>query len=118
MEEPDDEEIEVGELDDLIARYGRPAAIVAESGNDFTSNAAVGWAAAARLHYILLGNPSENGFVESFNGRMRDELLNETVFFWLAHEGRVEVFRLFKRFRSFCLFSAAQLSGELVRPRW
>jgi hypothetical protein len=49
---------------------------------------------------------------------MRDELLNETVFFWLAHEGRVEVFRLFKRFRSFCLFSAAQLSGELVRPRW
>ena len=32
-------------------------------------------------HYIALGKPTQNGFVESFNGRMRDELLNETPFF-------------------------------------
>jgi hypothetical protein len=39
----------------------------------------VGW------HYIAPGKPMQNGFVESFNGRMRDELLNETLFFDLAH---------------------------------
>ena len=36
-------------------------------------------------HYIAPGKPTQNGFVESFNGRMRDELLNETLFFGLDH---------------------------------
>ena len=36
-------------------------------------------------HYIAPGKPMQNGFVESFNGRMRDELLNETMFRNLAH---------------------------------
>jgi putative transposase len=37
------------------------------------------------LHYIAPGKPMQNGFVESFNGRLRDELLNETMFRSLAH---------------------------------
>ena len=36
-------------------------------------------------HYIAPGNPMQNGYVESFNGRMRDELLHETLFMSLAH---------------------------------
>ena len=36
-------------------------------------------------HYIAPGKPTQNGFVESFNGRMRDELLNESLFFSLDH---------------------------------
>jgi putative transposase len=36
-------------------------------------------------HYIAPGKPTQNGFVESFNGRMRDELLNESLFFGLDH---------------------------------
>ena len=36
-------------------------------------------------HFIAPGKPMQNGFVESFNGRMRDELLNETLFFGLDH---------------------------------
>jgi putative transposase len=36
-------------------------------------------------HYIAPGKPMQNGFVESFNGRMRDELLNEALFFGLEH---------------------------------
>ncbi|CAM5771863.1 hypothetical protein LMIY3S_03651 [Labrys miyagiensis] len=36
-------------------------------------------------HFIAPGKPMQNGFVESFNGRMRDELLNETLFFDLDH---------------------------------
>ena len=39
----------------------------------------VGW------HYIAPGKPLQNGFIESFNGRLRDELLNETLFSSLAH---------------------------------
>lgn len=41
-------------------------------------------------HYIAPGRPMQNGYVESFNGRMRDELLNETLFLSLVH-ARVEI---------------------------
>src|SRR5579859_3470240 len=36
-------------------------------------------------HYIVPGKPQQNAFIESFNGRLRDELLNETLFTSLAH---------------------------------
>ena len=77
----------VRELDALIARCGRPATIVTDNGTEFTSNAAIGWTTSAKVdwHYIEPGKPTQNGFVESFNGRMRDELLNETLFFSLDH---------------------------------
>jgi len=47
-----------------------------------SSNAILAWADAARIdrHYIAPGKPTQNAFVESFNGRLRDELLNETLF--------------------------------------
>ena len=51
-------------------------------GSEFTSNAILGWADAATVewHYIAPGKPMQNGFIESFNGRLRDEMLNETLF--------------------------------------
>jgi transposase InsO family protein len=84
----------VRELDALIARRGRPATIVTDNGTEFTSNAAIGWAGSTKIdwHYIEPGKPTQNGFVESFNGRMRDELLNETLFFSLDH-ARKEIAR-------------------------
>jgi len=56
-------------------------------GTEFTSTAILAWAEDHRVawHYIAPGKPTQNGFVESFNGRMRDELLNETLFFGLDH---------------------------------
>ena len=44
------------------------------------------WSGEAKVewHYIAPGKPTQNGFVESFNGRMRDELLNETLFLTLG----------------------------------
>ena len=57
--------------------------IVSDNGTELTSNAVLAWSgdAGVEWHYIAPGKPTQNGFVESFNGRMRDELLNETLFF-------------------------------------
>jgi len=53
---------------------------------EFTSNAIVSWADQSRVtwDYIAPGKPMQNAFIESFNGRPRDELLNETLFTSLA----------------------------------
>ena len=75
------------ELTDLIGRRDRPDMIVSDHGTEFTSNAILAWAKEHRIewHYIAPGKPMQNGFIESFNGRMRDELLNESLFFGLDH---------------------------------
>ncbi len=75
------------ELTALIERRGKPGMIVSDNGTELTSNAILHWCAEHLItwHYIAPGKPMQNGFVESFNGRMRDELLNETVFHNLAH---------------------------------
>ncbi len=72
----------VRELDSVIKRRGRPGMIVSDNGTEFTSTAVLTWAGDTRInwHYIEPGKPIQNAFVESFNGRMRDEFLNETLF--------------------------------------
>ena len=75
------------DLTRLIKRRGRPGMIVSDNGTEFTSTAILAWAEDQRVawHYIAPGKPTQNGFVESFNGKMRDELLNESLFFSLDH---------------------------------
>ena len=70
------------ELDAVIARRGRPQTIVSNNGTEFTSMAILGWSQETQIawHYIAPGKPTQNAFIESFNGRLRDELLNETLF--------------------------------------
>ena len=72
----------VRELDAVIARRGRPAMVVSDNGTELTSMAILSWCQRTGIewHYIAPGKPMQNGFVESFNGRFRDELLNETLF--------------------------------------
>lgn len=75
------------ELTALIGQRGKPGMIVSDNGTEFTSHAIFAWAKdhAVAWHYIAPGKPMQNGFVESFNGRMRDELLNEALFFGIDH---------------------------------
>lgn len=70
------------ELDTAIASRGRPGTIVSDNGTELTSMAILKWSKEMRVawHYIQPGKPQQNAFVESFNGRLRDELLNETLF--------------------------------------
>lgn len=74
------------ELDKLIRLYGSPKTIVSDNGTELTSRAMLDWQnrTGVNWHYIAPGKPTQNAFVESFNGRLRDELLNETVFESLA----------------------------------
>ncbi|NBN64801.1 transposase [Microvirga tunisiensis] len=59
-----------------IKRRGKPNLIVSDNGTEVASNAVLTSAQAARMawHFIAPGKPMQNGFCESFNGRMRDEL--------------------------------------------
>ncbi|WP_407117037.1 IS3 family transposase [Bradyrhizobium sp. LMG 9283] len=74
------------ELDRLITERGKPKTVVSDNGTELTSNAILTWADQSRVawHYIAPGKPMQNAFIESFNGRLRDELLNETLFTSLA----------------------------------
>jgi putative transposase len=77
----------VRELDRIVVRRAKPATIVSDNGTELTSNAMLRWADERRVgwHYIAPGKPTQNAFIESFNGRLRDELLNETLFRSLPH---------------------------------
>ena len=65
-----------------IPVYGKPSCIVSDNGTEFTSQAILKWAGDNDVdwHYIDPGKPQQNAFIESFNGSLRDELLNEELF--------------------------------------
>jgi putative transposase len=73
-------------LDRIADERGLPKTIVMDNGTELTSLAMLAWAAKHRvqLHYIAPGKPTQNAFVESFNGKFRDECLNDNVFTSLA----------------------------------
>jgi len=74
-------------MTDLIGRRGKPGMIASDNGTELTGNAILRWCSRHRIEwrYIASAKPMQNGFVESFNGRLRDELLDETMFQNLAH---------------------------------
>jgi putative transposase len=75
------------ELDRIVAWRGKPEAILSDNGTELTSNAILAWAGerGVEWRYIQPGKPAQNAFIESFNGRLRDECLNETLFRSLTH---------------------------------
>lgn len=75
------------ELATLFEARGKPQTVVSDNGTEFTSNAILTFADDRKIdwHYIAPGKPTQNAFIESFNGWLRDELLNETLFPSLSH---------------------------------
>ena len=67
----------------LVAERGLPESITTDNGSEFGGKAMETWAyqAGVKLDFIRPGKPVENGFIESFNGRLRDECLNGELFF-------------------------------------
>jgi putative transposase len=69
-------------LDQAAIFRGYPKAVRTDNGPEFTSRAFMGWAQAHGIRHILIapGKPMQNGYIESFNGKFRDECLNEQWF--------------------------------------
>lgn len=74
-------------LDRIAETRGYPCMVVSDNGTELTSNAILKWQEERQVewHYIAPGKPMQKGFMESFNGRMRDECLNEHLFANLRH---------------------------------
>ena len=84
-------------LQRLVETRGKPAGLITGNGPEFVGRALDAWAYAQgiRLHFIEPGKPNQNAYVESFNGRFRDECLNEHWFLSLAQTRQiVEAWRL------------------------
>jgi len=77
-------------LDPVVARRGAPQSITVDNGTEFASKAMDLWAYANGVHldFIRPGRPVENGYIESFNGKLRDEFLNVEVLLTLADARR------------------------------
>ena len=71
------------QLNRIVARRGAPESITSDNGSEFVGKTMETWSyqTGVKLDFIRPGKPVENGFVESFNGRLRDECLNVEVFF-------------------------------------
>jgi putative transposase len=74
-------------LDRWVTRSGMPETITVDHGTEFTSKALEAWAwmRGVKLDFTHPGKPMENGHIESFNGRLRDECLNVSQFLSLEH---------------------------------
>lgn len=69
-------------LADLFIRRGTPAYIRSDNGSEFTAQIVLDWLKAVNVKTLFIspGSPWENGYIESFNGKLRDELLNIEIF--------------------------------------
>ena len=84
-------------LDRAIAAGTAPRSITVDHGTEFMSRALEDWAFArgVQLDFIRPGKPVENAYVESFNGRFRDECLNEHWFLSMQHaRSTIEAWRI------------------------
>jgi putative transposase len=82
-------------LDELARSHGLPEKIVSDNGQEFTSEAMFLWSQRVQLHFIQPGKPTQNAFVESYNGKFRDAWLNEHWFVSIADARRtIEIWRI------------------------
>lgn len=84
-------------LDRAIGKHGKPRSITVDHGTEFTSRALDDWAyrRGVLLDFIRPGKPVENSFIESFNGKLRDECLNANQFLSIEDaRSKIEAWRM------------------------
>lgn len=79
------------ELNQLLEMRGAPCMVVSDNGTELLSRGILAWQeeGGVEWRYIAPGKPTQNGFIESFNGRLRDECLNEHLFANLPEARRI-----------------------------
>ena len=100
-------------LAELFMTYGIPAHVGSDNGSEFTAELVRLWLEALDVQTLFIepGSPWENGYVESFNGKLRDELLDREIFYTLtASEDLVERWR--REYITVCQ------GRSKIRPRW
>jgi len=81
----------------LFMQYGTPEHIRSDNGAEFAAIAVREWLAAAKVKTLFIepGSPWENGYIESFNGKLRDELLNGEIIYTLKEaQAVIEYWRI------------------------
>ena len=88
-------------LADLVVTHGVPAHLRSDNGPEFTAELVRLWLAALQVQALFIepGSPWENGYVESFNGKLRDELLDREIFYTLT-EAKILVERWHRQYNS------------------
>jgi putative transposase len=82
------------QLDVSAIDRGMPKALRMDNGPELISNAVAEWASETERVFISPGQPLRNGFVESFNGKLRDECLNVNQFYSLNHaKGIIDIWK-------------------------
>ncbi len=109
-------------LSDLFIRRGVPIAIRSDNGPEFTAKAVSGWLKRVGVTTLFIepGSPWENGYIESFNGKLRDELLDGEIFDTLL-EAKVLIERWRKDYNTHRPHSALGYSPpapEAIEPCW
>ena len=81
----------INAFDEIIQERGKPRMILSDNGTEFTSNKLFSWQKEREIkwEYIEPGKPQQNGTIESFNGKLRDECLNENWFLNLKEAQRI-----------------------------
>lgn len=112
----------VERLADLFVSHGVPEYIRSDNGPEFVSKQIRHWLKASGVEtlYIEPGSPWENGYIESFNGKLRDELLNREIFDTLF-EAKVLVDRWKREYNTFRPHSSLNYqppAPEAIKPNW
>jgi transposase InsO family protein len=115
-------------LTDLFVKYGSPEHIRSDNGPEFTAKAVRSWLGriGVKTLFIEPGSPWENGYNESFNGKLRDEVLNREIFYTLR-EAQVIIERWRQEYNTFRPHSSLgylppapeavlQLTDEAIEP--
>ena len=114
-----DSEAVLDRLEQLFVTRGTPGFIRSDNGPEFTAEAVREWLPRVGVDtlFITPGSPWENGYIESFNGKLRDELLNREIFYRLG-EAKILIERWRQEYNTFRPHSALGYRPPAPEAMW